>query len=383
MKHIYSFCLMLSLISISIQLQAQDPSFSQFYANRIYLNPAMTGLDEGLSLAAVYRMQWANVDFGFRTIGASIEWQEPFIRSGLGFSLYRDEAGLAQLTTTSVGFSYAYNIPMENHSIHFGLQARWVQKSVDWSKITFSDELDPVYGAIYQTTAVPILDRISFGDFDMGFLWRFKTDLKLGNLKFNDTHNSFGISLHHAPYLLIKNSGNESLQNLNTRTQPRITMHAGSILPLVFFNAGKQKIAISPNIKYDLQGEDLLNLKENLQVFTYGLYLMYEGFYVGAFYQNKHAVSLARNTNALIFAVGAYLKKGGNSRKEKNNLFVGFSYDANTTGVGPRAGGVYELAIRWTFVESPSIFGKAGGRSRGPRGRKKSSKRALDCNNFF
>ncbi|MCB0634515.1 MAG: type IX secretion system membrane protein PorP/SprF, partial [Lewinella sp.] len=41
-----------------VELKAQDPSFSQFYANRVYLNPAFVGLESGITLSATSRMQW-------------------------------------------------------------------------------------------------------------------------------------------------------------------------------------------------------------------------------------------------------------------------------------------------------------------------------------
>ena len=135
MKRVITFLLFVLSLTVA---DAQDPSFSQFYANRIYLNPAFTGLEAGLSVAGVSRMQWVNVDQGFRTYGFSVELQEPHIKSGIGLSLFHDTQGLMQLNTTSIGLSYSYTIPMENQNIHFGLQARWIQKSVDWSKIIFS-----------------------------------------------------------------------------------------------------------------------------------------------------------------------------------------------------------------------------------------------------
>jgi len=138
---------------------------------------------------------------------------------------------------------------------------------------------------------------------------------------------------------------------------------------LVFFNGKKNKVSISPNIKIDLQGERFFAPRQHLQVFTYGLYLIYDGIYLGAFYQNKHALPQFKDTNAFILAMGAYI-----SRKDQRNLFVGFSYDANATGVGPRAGGVYEVALRWTMRNNGRIKGKSG-RSR--------SKSILDCHNFF
>lgn len=348
---------------------AQDPSFSQFYANRIYLNPAFTGLEAGLSIAGVSRMQWLGVDYGFRTHGISIELQEPFIKSGFGLNLLTDNEGLAQLKTTSVGLSYAYTIPLVKHNIHFGIEANWLQKSVDWSKIVFSDQLDPVYGAIYPTTAVPILDRVNYTDFQAGVMWRFSSDLKMGKRKYRDVLSSIGVSIHHLPSLFKTTGGGESLQNLQTQTAPRLTFHAGTVIPMVVFNGTKKEIAVSPNLKIDVQGEDLFQFKENLQVYTYGVYVLYDAFYVGALYQNKHIVSHYKNTDSWILAVGAKFDTGKDSK-----FFVGLSYDANTTGVGTKAGGVYEIAFRWTGNYFKGFFGGK---------RKNKNKKYLNCFSFF
>ncbi len=360
------------LLGLQLNLCAQDPSFSQFYASRMYLNPAFTGMESGVSVAGVSRMQWISVDRGFRTYGATVEIQEPYIRSGIGLSIFHSEEGLAQLNTSSIGLSYAYTIPLRNSNLHIGMQAQWVQKSVNWDNITFSDELDPVHGKVYTSTATPVLDRVSFSDFNLGIVYRFNSKLRLKRKTIKNIRTSIGVSLNHAPYLFNKNGGNESLQNLNTSTTPRLTIHGGTMIPLVFIGSTKKKIAISPNFKFDVQGDDLLQLKENLQVFTYGLYLFYEGAYVGAFYQNKQALSNLKNTNSLILAVGAYVK--ASKSKNKRKFFIGLSYDANTTGLGTRAGGVYEFAFRWNFNTKKHLFG--GGRG-------SSSKNVLDCNNFF
>lgn len=350
---------------------AQDPSFSQFYASRIYLNPAFTGIEQGISFAGVSRMQWINVDRGFNTYIASVEIQEPFLRSGFGLSVFHNTEGIMQLNTNGIALSYAYHIPLDNHNLHIGFQGHWVQKSVDWDKIIFSDEIDPVFGVVNPTTAVPLLDNISYTDFDFGILWRFEKDMKIGKLLARDTRTSIGLSLHHLPYLFLKDTGNESFQNLDTQTSPRLTLHAGSVIPLVFFNGRKNKVSISPNIKIDFQGDRFFAPRQNLQVFTYGLYLLYDGIYIGAFYQNKHALPQFKDTNAFIFALGAYLKNPGKSNR---NLFLGISYDANTTGVGPRAGGVYEVALRWNLIGSAKANGKS---------KRRRSKRILDCYNFF
>ena len=361
------FTIIFSLVLV--QGFSQDPSFSQFYANRIYLNPAFTGVESGISVAAVSRMQWVNVDRGFRTYGFTAEIQEPFINSGIGLSLFQNTQGLAQLNSTSVGLSYSYMIPLDGHNIHIGIEGLWNQKSVDWDKVTFSDQLDEVNGSVYPSTFVPILDRTTYTDFSMGVLWRFNSNMKLGRRKFKNVRHSIGVSMHHLPALFGTNIGGESLQNLGTQLIPRMTIHAGSMIPLTFFNSTKKEIMISPNIKVDVQGEGLFQFQENLQVFTYGGYFLYEGFYVGALYQNKNIFSHHKNTNAWILAVGTYI----DSNKD-GKMFIGFSYDANTTGVGATAGGVYEIAFRWTGNAKVSILGN---------GRKRSSKRLLDFHRFF
>lgn len=364
--------ILLGIMSLAAQqLSAQDPSFSQFYANRIYLNPAFTGLEAGLTVAAVSRMQWLNVDSGFRTYGFSLEMQEPAVNSAFGLSLYQDQQGLAQLNTTSIGLAYAYTLAMKNHNVHFGMQARWVQKSVDWDKITFSDQLDPVYGSIYPTSAVPILNRITYSDFDAGIVWRFNSDIRMGKRRMRDSRHSIGVAVHHLPQLFNQNGGYESFQQLETRVAPRVTIHFGSVLPIVWFASGTKNIAISPTFKYDLQGDDLSSPSKNLQVFTTGGYFVYDGVYVGALYQNKRLISGPQNTNALILAFGAFIQP---KKKDASNMFIGFSYDANTTGVGSRAGGVFELAFRYNFSGIPSIFGAS---------KKRKSNKPLDCFRFF
>ena len=62
----YALGAVMLLLCFSHYLSAQDPSFSQFYANRIYLNPAFAGIEGGISATAVARAQWLRADRGFR-----------------------------------------------------------------------------------------------------------------------------------------------------------------------------------------------------------------------------------------------------------------------------------------------------------------------------
>lgn len=356
-------------------LRAQDPSFSQFYANRVYLNPAFTGMEAGLTLSGITRLQWVTLDRGFFTHSFAAEIQEPFINSGFGLSVLSSSEGLMNFNTTSVGFSYAYIIPGEKNNVHFGLQGRWMQRTVDWDKIIFSDELDPIFGPIYTTTATPVLERATFWDADFGILWRFNGSNRIrGRNLQGQSRSHIGFAIHHLPSLFGDSGGDESLQNLNTYIPARITLHAGTLLPITFLRGVDNKLIVSPNFKFDMQGEEAFNFEKSLKVFTYGAYFLFKGFYFGAFYQNRLPVPDGpKHTNTFIFTGGAFINPGYGSTSETQKLFIGFSADLNTTGVGTEAGGVYEVFVRWHFDEMPNIFGKGSG----------SRDRILDCQSFF
>ncbi|RME64507.1 MAG: type IX secretion system membrane protein PorP/SprF [Caldilineae bacterium] len=350
----------------------QDPAFSQFYANRIYLNPAFTGMDPGLTFVGSSRLQWVKVDNGFQTHAATVELQEPFIRSGFGLSVFSNREGLAALRTIGLGFSYAYIVPFRRSNLHFGLQASVWQKSLDWSKLVFSDQLDPVLGVVYPTAAVPGLERVTASDFHAGALFRTEGTLRLGGATYRHVRSAVGLSVHHLPSLFGGAGAVESFQYLGTRVPARVTIHAGTIVPVIIFEGVGHRISLSPNAKFEWQGESAAALGQSIRVWTYGTYALYEGFYLGAFFLNKTPVPDRRNTNALILSFGWYQQPGRHGRDPR--LFVGFSMDINTTGVGTSAGNVYELNVRYALPGAPHIFGHS---------RSRDVKKLLDCKDFL
>ena len=233
------------LITLNFSSFSQDPSFSQFYANRIYLNPAFTGLDNGIGVSTVSRLQWLVADKGFRTYGLTVEMKRPFINSGFGLTLFQDEQGAGDLRNTSIGMSYSYTIPLRrNHEIKLGMQGRWVQKSIDWSKLIFSDQLDPVHGNIYATAAQPGQDYVRHTDFDFGAMWVSNLNFKIKERSFKNVRTNIGFSLHHLVALFNENGGGESLQNLDTDVPPRFTLHAGTVIPLIYYSKKKKTISV-------------------------------------------------------------------------------------------------------------------------------------------
>jgi type IX secretion system PorP/SprF family membrane protein len=364
---------MVACCILSFSLSAQDPAFTQFYTNRIYLNPALTGLEPGLTLTGISRVQWFRADQGFRTFAVSAELQEDFLNSGFGLHLMQDNQGHVNLATTSVGLSYSYIIPGPVHNFHFGLHARWSQRRIDWDKIVFSDQLDPLLGAIFPTAAIPRNDRTSFWDVDFGFAWRFNVKPRNKGNRISSSRYILGFNLTHLPSLFGSNQANESFQGLESIVPPRLTVHAGGIIPITFLSNARHDFRISPNFRFDIQGENLLNFDKSLQVFTLGAYVLYNQLYGGVFYQDRLPVpNSVRHTNSIILMAGMAVEFG--QGREPQTFFFGFSVDINSTGLGVEGGNIYELALRYNLPAAVSMKSKK---------RRTSGKRILDCKSFY
>ena len=355
----------------------QDPSFSQFYANRIYLNPAFTGIEGGITASGTARIQWVSVDKGFSTYDFTIETQLPVVKVGLGLHLMRDVEGIANLVTNQAGLVFSYTIPGKNNNIHFGMEARIVQRAIDWDKLVFSDELDKVYGRIYPTSMLAVLDNVRFGDLDFGIVWRNVGGIKIANSGSRKVRSHLGISIHHLPGLFSQSAeGNDSFLNTGGQIAPRITLHGGMILPITFFQGSGMDISISPNFKLDNQGYRFLNFEHNMTVGTLGLYGLVNHFYLGLLYQNRVFAPNRIHTDAFILSIGGYANTNKKNKTDMGNLFFGLSVDLNTSGLGTAAGSVFELTFRYRFVRNLGLAGKT-------RKGNRSSKRILDCKSFF
>ena len=148
------FLALLSLVSVDVL--AQDPTFTQFYANPIYLNPALAGSTGCPRIAMNYRNEWPQLTGNYITYSLAYDSYVKSISGGLGFIATHDQQGRGTISTTMVGAIYSYNLRVNRKfSMMFGARAAYYQKYLDWSKLTFGDMIDPRRGFIYQTGDVP------------------------------------------------------------------------------------------------------------------------------------------------------------------------------------------------------------------------------------
>src|SRR5262245_45456451 len=86
----------------TLDLHAQDPQFTQFYANPLYLNPAFAGAARRPRVALNYRNQWPALTGTFVTTSVSYDQHVEGIQGGLGFLVTSDQAGKGTLNTTTI-----------------------------------------------------------------------------------------------------------------------------------------------------------------------------------------------------------------------------------------------------------------------------------------
>ena len=125
---------------LCMQIDAQDFEFTQFYANKLFLSPSFAGATAQNRFIANYRNQWPGVN-GFVTYAASYDHFFPNFNSGIGTMLMYDVAGDGNLGTMNLGLYYSYDFSLtELIHIRPGVSLSYIQRSLDYSKLTFSDQ---------------------------------------------------------------------------------------------------------------------------------------------------------------------------------------------------------------------------------------------------
>jgi len=371
---IYSLASLLILLLSGNTLYAQDPVLSQFFANRSYLNPAFTGLEDGLQLSTTARNQWFAADRGYNFFTTTAEWQEPCWNSGFGITLSHAQEGLAPMASSSAGLMYSYVIPSERNNWHFGLKYAYNQKRLDWSELTFSDQLDPVFGNIYGSVVTPGKESVHFHDFSFGVVRRWDSKTRTNRKHQYSTRSHIGLAIHHMASM-FGDGPDESFLGTGAEVPARITLHGGTIIPLEFLRGVGRQITLSPNFRFESQGPNPLNPAKSLTLFSGGIYVIFlNQFTTGLLYHSRAPLAGAKHTNAMTLSAGFSSQP---QKKKKDNFYLGISVDVNTSGLGIRSNNVYELNLRYAFRGLKTFCDRGQGSGRkAPRGK------SLDCPHF-
>jgi len=308
MKKIYlSILLFIALINVKPGF-AQDPQFTQFYANPLYLNPALTGSNVCTRVSLNYRHQWPNIAGTYGTSSASVDRLVNSIKSGIGFLAMSDNAGQSTLKTNNLALFYAKQFPINRHfTVNAGMRAGVGQKKIDWNKLNFGDMIDPQHGFVYNTAETPALTQKTFADFSAGIFVMIK-----------NFYGGFAADHLTEPDEGLKGNGTSKLPR-------KYTAHAGAIIHTKKHD--KSSASISPNILYQKQQDfEQLNL---------GMYVN-KGPLVGGMWY-RHARSAPDAVMLLVGIQQGYFK-------------IGYSYDITISRLTNVSAGSHELSLGLQFA---------------------------------
>jgi type IX secretion system PorP/SprF family membrane protein len=292
---------LLGLFYVSFHSMAQDPTFTQFYSNPVYLNPALAGSSGCPRIALNYRNQWPQLTGNYITYAAAYDTYAKNLSGGVGIMAIHDQQGQGTIQTSMIAGTYSYYLKVNRKfRIMFGGQAAYFQKYLDWSKLTFGDMIDPRRGFIYQTGDVPR------GNGSHGFF-----DVSAGMVGFTKNFY-FGVAAHHL------NRPDESMILGDSRLPIRVTGHMGANIKLGQRGRYSSSTTLMPNVIYQYQN--------GFQQFNIGAYLKYEAFTIGAWYRNR---------DAFIVSLGITTEK----------FRIGYSYDLTVSQLGGVTGGSHEISM--------------------------------------
>jgi len=162
MKRVLPVLLLFLSVCLLVSSQ-QDPQFSMYRFNGLYLNPAYTGSHDAISATAMYRTQWLNIPGAPQT--ATVAVHSPFKqdRVALGAVYTYDQAGVTKTNTLDV--SFAYRIPIgrkKDIRLCFGVAAGFQNYRTDMNSVATTDPNDPGFVGNSQNLWLP---DASFGTY--------------------------------------------------------------------------------------------------------------------------------------------------------------------------------------------------------------------------
>jgi type IX secretion system PorP/SprF family membrane protein len=246
-----------------------------------------------------YRNQWPNLSANYKTYSFSGDVHLDALAGGIGILVTTDDQANGTLKTTNASLIYSYQAVINREfSLKFGLQATYMQKSLDVQSLHFGDMIDARRGFVWNTQeAIPSNNKVN-ADFSAGVLGYSKNYF-------------FGLAAHHM------NQPDEGLLG-QSRLPVKFTGHAGAIIPL---EKGNESY-LSPNILFQSQ--------QNFRQLNLGLYYVRGPFVAGLWY---------RNADAVIALIGI----------KNDNFQVGYSYDVTVSKLAGNTAGAHELSVQMRF----------------------------------
>lgn len=313
------FYILYLLLIIPVISSAQDIHYSQFFNSMLYLNPSLTGDFDGNIRGIInHRNQWRSVTIPYITSSLSIdsrlfENKIPNNIVGTGVFISSDKSGNGNLNIMSILPSISYkNTFGKNHNqaLGLGFQAGFVQKKIDFSKLTFASQF---YGEDFDP-GIPSGEntenhKVTYLDIAAGINYQ--------NLNIKKMIINTGLSIYHT------SKPQESFINDTYKLPMRKTFYGSVDIPLAnntnikaIILVMEQNKALQKTIFARIEKSGKMNLKNKVHL-SFGTGL--------------------RITDSFILYSGL----------KYNNILIGISYDINFSQLSPASNyrGGFEISI--------------------------------------
>ncbi len=306
--------------------KCQDAHFSQFYANPLYMSPSLAGSTNGARFVVNYRNQWPGINNAYETYSASFDNFFHSFNSGIGVLLYQDKAGSAGLTTTNIGFQYSYNLIINDYwQIVPAIQFTYGNKSIDFSKIEFADEMIGSGGSgSWQRLNNETTNYIDFAA--SAFLFSHKY--------------WFGLTVDHLA------QPNYSFLNENTTLPLKFVLFGG--MNIWSERSRRKKTSRSFSLSYRYQQQ------EQYSQVDIGAYWFNAPIEIGVWYRGVPILTTENESTINQDAIVALLSY------RYGAIRVGYSYDISISGLGWNSHGAHELSLIYEFNQRLNL--KLGGK---------------------
>jgi type IX secretion system PorP/SprF family membrane protein len=309
-------------MAIMHQAFPQDPQFSQFYSNYLYLAPSFAGLTNKNRISFNYRNQWPDIKYGYQTYAVSFDKFLEKFNSGIGILVFQDVAGSGRLRTTSLGIQYSYDFSItENWHARPGLHFNYTERGIDFEKLLWNDQISASGNAPSSAEVAPMQ---KVGDID------FSTSVLTYSEKF-----WLGAAVDHllkpnqSLYYYEKEEGNPAK------------------VPIKYSFFGGVKF-IRPEhllqpIPTSIQLAFIYKQQEQFRQLDLGAYWFHSPLIAGIWYRGIPLYKEVFNRDAITLLVGV----------KTHNLNIGYSYDFTISKLITSTGGSHEVSISHVFKTRP------------------------------
>ena len=275
----------------------QDAQYTQYMYNTININPAYAGSRGVMSVFGLHRTQWVGLDGAPTTKTFSLNTPISNSNLGVGFSLVNDRIGPTSDNTISADISYTVSMN-EVYKLSFGIKASGNIFNLD------TDKLDPAQA----------------------------NDPNLQNFN-NEFSPNFGAGVYlHSDKLYLGLSVPNFLQDAKYNDNEVAVFQER----MNFYFIGGYVFDVSPSIKFKPAFLTKMVTGSPLQVDASANFLFFDKFMLGGAYRWDAAVS----------ALAGFQVTDG--------LFIGYSYDMETTQLRRYNSGSHEVFLRFELFNKVS-----------------------------